>query len=111
MEVIALRTTFPPFFLVLLSVVGMTRSSFVYCRSRIMITSEYVLELSNVFHSGQVEAGSCLQKMIGTVRTGVILKDVSMEVHGGELSAVLGSKGAFARVPEVTEPLQCVCVP
>jgi hypothetical protein len=27
------------------------------------------------------------------VRTGVILKDVSMEVHGGELSAVLGSKG------------------
>ena len=77
-----------------------------------MITSEYILELSNVFHSGQVrncisfshatsaisfltqvEAGSCLQKMIGTVRTGVILKDVSMEVHGGELSAVLGSKG------------------
>ena len=58
-----------------------------------MITSEYVLELSNVFHSGQVEAGTCLQKMIGTVRTGVILKDVSLEVHGGELSAVLGSKG------------------
>ena len=27
------------------------------------------------------------------MRTGVILKDVSMEVHGGELSAVLGSKG------------------
>ena len=58
-----------------------------------MITSEYILELSNVFHSGQVEAGTCLQKMIGTVRTGVILKDVSLEVHGGELSAVLGSKG------------------
>jgi ATP-binding cassette subfamily G (WHITE) protein 5 (sterolin 1) len=58
-----------------------------------MITSEYVLELSNVFHSGQVETGSCLQKMIGTVRTGVILKDVSIEIHGGELSAVLGSKG------------------
>ena len=80
-----------------------------------MITSEYILELSNVFHSGQVsefvlgaynvmscrpkmqllqvEAGTCLQKMIGTVRTGVILKDVSVEVHGGELSAILGSKG------------------
>ena len=58
-----------------------------------MITSEYVLELSNVYHSGQVEAGTCLQKMIGNVPTGVILKDVSMEVHGGELSAVLGSKG------------------
>jgi hypothetical protein len=62
-----------------------------------MITSEYILELSNVFHSGQVEAGTCLQKMIGTVRTGVILKDVSLEVHGGELSAVLGSKGTVDR--------------
>ena len=60
-----------------------------------MITSEYILELSNVFHSGQVEAGTCIQKMIGTVRTGVILKDVSLEVHGGELSAVLGSKGTY----------------
>ena len=63
-----------------------------------MITSEYILELSNVFHSGQVEAGTCLQKMIGTVRTGVILKDVSLEVHGGELSAVLGSKGKQNRI-------------
>jgi len=62
-----------------------------------MITSEYILELSNVFHSGQVEAGTCIQKMIGTVRTGVILKDVSLEVHGGELSAVLGSKGSGKR--------------
>lgn len=58
-----------------------------------MITSEYVLELSNVFHSGQVEAGTCLQRLLGTVRKGAILKDVSMEVHGGELAAVLGSKG------------------
>jgi hypothetical protein len=63
-----------------------------------MITSEYILELSNVFHSGQVEAGTCIQKMIGTVRTGVILKDVSLEVHGGELSAVLGSKGMYLPV-------------
>ena len=62
-----------------------------------MITSEYILELSNVYHSGQVEAGTCLQKMIGNVPTGVILKDVSMEVHGGELSAVLGSKGSGKR--------------
>jgi ABC-type hemin transport system ATPase subunit len=31
---------------------------------------------------------------MGTVRTGVILKDVSTEAHGGELAAVLGSKGA-----------------
>uniref|UniRef100_A0A0K2T2T6 ATP-binding cassette sub-family G member 5 n=2 Tax=Lepeophtheirus salmonis TaxID=72036 RepID=A0A0K2T2T6_LEPSM len=63
-------------------------------RSKAMITNEYVLELTNVFHSGQVETGTCMQKMIGTVRTGVILKDVSMELHGGELSAVLGSKGS-----------------
>ena len=66
-----------------------------------MITSEYILELSNVFHSGQVEAGTCLQKMIGTVRTGVILKDVSLEVHGGELSAVLGSKGKLKKLSHV----------
>ena len=41
----------------------------------------------------QVEPGTCLQKLVGSVRTGVILKDVSLEVHGGELTAVLGSKG------------------
>ena len=94
-----------------------------------MITTEYILQLSNVYHSGQVrtwafncrsatfmnhhivniyasyyklqtfftilqvEAGTCVQKLSGNVKTGVILKDVSMEVHGGELSAVLGSKG------------------
>ena len=48
----------------------------------------------------KVEAGTCLQKMIGTVRTGVILKDVSVEVHGGELSAVLGSKGTEMKWPK-----------
>jgi len=30
---------------------------------------------------------------MGSVKTGVILKDVSLEVHGGEVLAVLGSKG------------------
>merc|ERR1711936_1198600 len=62
-----------------------------------MITSEYILELSNVFHSGQVEAGTFVQKVTGAIKTGVILRDVSLEVHGGELSAVLGSKGSGKR--------------
>ncbi len=45
------------------------------------------------FRIFKVEPGTCLQKLVGSVRTGVILKDVSLEVHGGELTAVLGSKG------------------
>merc|ERR1711892_661206 len=67
------------------------------CRLGAMMTAEYVLELGNVFHSGQIEPGTCLQKLVGSVRTGVILKDVSLEVHGGELTAVLGSKGSGKR--------------
>lgn len=58
-----------------------------------MITNEYVLELSNVFHTGNVEPGTCFQKLVGSVPTGIILKDVSLEVHGGEVMAILGSKG------------------
>lgn len=85
-----------------------------------MISSDYVLELCNVFHSGQVrkyfkyvcqtqlsfikeislknyflqvEPSSCLQRMFGSLKTGVILKDVSLTVHSGEVLAVLGSKG------------------
>ena len=57
----------------------------------------YFTELSNVFHSGQVEAGTFVQKVTGAIKTGVILRDVSLEVHGGELSAVLGSKGSGKR--------------
>ena len=50
-----------------------------------------------MFHSGQVEAGTFVQKVTGAIKTGVILRDVSLEVHGGELSAVLGSKGSGKR--------------
>ncbi|XP_063227758.1 ATP-binding cassette sub-family G member 5 [Bacillus rossius redtenbacheri] len=60
-------------------------------------SGEHFLELSNVFHSGQVEPGSCLQRLMGTVKTGVIVKDVSLEVHGGEVLAILGSKGSGKR--------------
>nr|WJJ08872.1 ATP-binding cassette sub-family G member 5 [Penaeus chinensis] len=62
-----------------------------------MMNSEFVLELISVFHTGPVEPGSCVQKLVGNVPTGVILKDVSLEVHGGELMAVLGSKGSGKR--------------
>ncbi|KAJ8912923.1 hypothetical protein NQ315_017253 [Exocentrus adspersus] len=40
-----------------------------------------------------VEPGSCVQRIVGNIKTGVILKDVSMTVHSGEVLAVLGSKG------------------
>eukprot|EP00095_Tigriopus_kingsejongensis_P006332 maker-scaffold411_size179879-snap-gene-0.35 protein:Tk06332 transcript:maker-scaffold411_size179879-snap-gene-0.35-mRNA-1 annotation:"monocarboxylate transporter 4-like isoform x1" len=55
------------------------------------------LETVNLFHSGQVETGSCFQKYSGTVRTGVILKDVCVTAYGGELMAVLGSRGSGKR--------------
>jgi ATP-binding cassette subfamily G (WHITE) protein 5 (sterolin 1) len=42
----------------------------------------------------QVEPGSCVQRLLGSIKTGVILKDVSMTVHSGEVLAVLGSKGS-----------------
>lgn len=41
----------------------------------------------------KVEPGTCFQRLMGSVKTGVILKDVSLEVHGGEVLAILGSKG------------------
>lgn len=62
-----------------------------------MMSSEFVLELISVFHTGPVEPGSCVQKLVGNVPTGVILKDISLEIHGGELMAILGSKGSGKR--------------
>ncbi|GLH08225.1 Protein white [Gryllus bimaculatus] len=62
-----------------------------------MINADYTLELCNVFHTGVVEPGTCFQRMMGNVKTGIILKDVSLEVHGGEVLAVLGSKGSGKR--------------
>lgn len=62
-----------------------------------MIGTDFNLELCNIFHTGQVEPGSCIQRLFGSVQTGLILKDVSLEVRAGEVLAVLGSKGSGKR--------------
>uniref|UniRef100_A0A2P2I991 ATP-binding cassette sub-family G member 5-like n=3 Tax=Hirondellea gigas TaxID=1518452 RepID=A0A2P2I991_9CRUS len=62
-----------------------------------MMSSEFGLELLSVYHTGPVEPGSCLQKVMGNVPTGVILKEVSLQVQSGELMAILGSKGSGKR--------------
>lgn len=55
---------------------------------------DFSLQLMNVYHTGQVDDGSLLQQLLGSAPTGVILKDVSIEVRGGEVMAILGSKGS-----------------
>lgn len=47
----------------------------------------------NINVSFQVEPGSIFQRMIGGVKTGVILKNVSFATQSGEVTAILGSKG------------------
>jgi hypothetical protein len=67
-------------------------------RSRVITGTEFLLQLSNVFTFSQVN------RMIFVfldfninihyfLKDGDILKDVSLEVHGGELAVVLGLKG------------------
>ncbi|XP_022254351.1 ATP-binding cassette sub-family G member 5-like [Limulus polyphemus] len=55
---------------------------------------DHVLELISVFHMGQVAGGSYIQKILGSAPMGIILKDVTFEVHAGEVMAILGSKGS-----------------
>ena len=57
----------------------------------------FVYILLPTYFKISVEAGTFVQKVTGAIKTGVILRDVSLEVHGGELSAVLGSKGSGKR--------------
>ncbi|KAF5298111.1 hypothetical protein FQA39_LY02535 [Lamprigera yunnana] len=59
-----------------------------------MIASDYILELCNVFYTGQVEPSTCTQRLMGGIKTGIILKDVSLTVQSGEVLAILGSKGS-----------------
>ncbi|XP_028524448.1 ATP-binding cassette sub-family G member 5 isoform X2 [Apis cerana] len=59
-----------------------------------MIPSDCTLDISNVFHSTTVVIeGSCLNKSEPTA----VLRDVSARVHGGEVLAILGSKGSGKR--------------
>ncbi|XP_024944115.1 ATP-binding cassette sub-family G member 5 isoform X2 [Cephus cinctus] len=59
-----------------------------------MISSDCVLDINNVFHSTSVVVGgSCLTRSEPTT----VLRDVSARVHGGEVLAVLGSKGSGKR--------------
>lgn len=57
--------------------------------------SDCVLDISNIFHSTTVdqEGVSCC----GRTEATTVLRDVSARVHGGEVLAVLGSKGSGKR--------------
>jgi hypothetical protein len=85
------------------------------------IQSDYVLEISNLYFTGhvchdkpissirqlwtfclfnffwywklQIEPQSWLKQVTGTTRTGLILRDVSLEVGSSNIMAILGSKG------------------
>ncbi|XP_076653334.1 ATP-binding cassette sub-family G member 5 [Halictus rubicundus] len=59
-----------------------------------MIPSDCTLDISNVYHSTAVVIeGSCVSKTEPTA----VLRDVSARVHGGEVLAILGSKGSGKR--------------
>ena len=59
-----------------------------------MTPAECILEIGNVSHSTAViTEGSCFSKCEPTT----VLRDVSARVHGGEVLAVLGSKGSGKR--------------
>lgn len=58
------------------------------------MATDHVLELSGVHYTGPVSPPTCFQAFTGSAVTAPLLKDVSMELHAGEVMAVLGSKGS-----------------
>lgn len=58
------------------------------------MATDHVLELSGVHYTGPVSPPTCFQAFTGTAVTAPLLKDISMELHAGEVMAVLGSKGS-----------------
>ncbi|UYV84946.1 ABCG5 [Cordylochernes scorpioides] len=59
--------------------------------------ADHYLELFRVTYKGSDEPASCLQAVTGAVNTRLVLQNVYMEVHSGELMAVLGSKDSGKR--------------
>lgn len=71
------------------------------------MTHECTLDISNISHSTSVliEGGSCISKTEPTA----VLRDVSARAHGGEVLAVLGSKGSGKRaLLDVIGKLICI---
>ena len=61
-----------------------------------IVDAYHTLELISVSHTGPIvppEKASCWSRVTGSITSGLILKDVTFEVHSGEVMAILGSKG------------------
>lgn len=58
------------------------------------MATDHVLELVGVHYTGPVAPPTCFQTFTGTGVTAALLKDVNLEVHAGEVMAILGSKGS-----------------
>ncbi|XP_022650222.1 ATP-binding cassette sub-family G member 5-like [Varroa jacobsoni] len=58
------------------------------------MATDHIVELVGIHYTGPVQTPSCVQSLTGTGLTAPLIKDVSLEVHAGEVMAVLGSKGS-----------------